>query len=313
MNPSGKNLKSNIGRKIKELRESKKLSQRQLAKDSGVPQATINRIESGEIKEPSLSNATKIANALGVTVTELQGNDISTVIARSAQRDEAISQIKPNENRGSLRSASAVSRHSRGDDGYGSPDVIYPAIALIEFGSIAAGITAGDAMVKKAPIVMLKAGTVHPGKYLVLIGGDVASVEESYREGMRIRPDTIVDDVILPDVHPQVHNAALGKRIKQRIESIGIIETSTVASNINAADAGVKGAEVTILEIRLADDLGGKSFTIFGGKVEDVEAAVEIGAERIKDKDIVVHTTVIPRIDDWMAEEIDIGTRFYEM
>ncbi|MBD3233182.1 MAG: BMC domain-containing protein [candidate division Zixibacteria bacterium] len=282
MNPSEKSPESNIGRKIKELRESKKLSQRQLAKDSGVPQATINRIESGEIKEPSLSNVTKIADALGVTVTELQGNDISTAIARNTKAGSTPADMK------------------------------YPAIALIEFGSIAAGITAGDAMVKKAPIVMLKAGTVHPGKYLVFIGGDVASVEESYHEGMRIRPETIVDDVLLPDVHKQVHDAILGNRITERFDSIGIIETSTVASNIDAADAGVKGADVIILEIRLADDLGGKSFTIFGGKVEDVEAAVEIGKERIKDKDIVIHTTVIPRIDDWMAEEIDRGTRFYE-
>ena len=49
-----------------------------------------------------------------------------------------------------------------------------PALALIEFNSIAVGIQAGDAMVKKAPIASIKAGTVQPGKYLVLITGQVA-------------------------------------------------------------------------------------------------------------------------------------------
>ena len=51
------------------------------------------------------------------------------------------------------------------------------ALALVEFGSIAAGMHAGDAMAKKAPIARLVAGTVHPGKYLVLISGAVADVD----------------------------------------------------------------------------------------------------------------------------------------
>ena len=38
-----------------------------------------------------------------------------------------------------------------------------PALALIEFDSIAAGIVAGDAMVKTAPVAHIVAGTVHPG------------------------------------------------------------------------------------------------------------------------------------------------------
>ena len=188
----------------------------------------------------------------------------------------------------------------------------YPAIALIEFDSIAVGITAGDAMVKKAPLVMLKAGTVHPGKYLVLVGGDVASVEESYQEGLRIGGESVVDDLMLPDIHRQVHDSLLGRKITSRFEALGVIETSTVASNINAADGAVKGADVTIMEIRLADGLGGKSFTLIGGKLEEVEAAVEIGTGRIKDRDIIIHTTIIPRLDDRMADEINQATRFYD-
>ncbi|MCP4583635.1 MAG: BMC domain-containing protein [candidate division Zixibacteria bacterium] len=189
----------------------------------------------------------------------------------------------------------------------------YPAIALIEFDSIAAGITAGDAMMKKAPLALLKAGTVQPGKYLVLIGGEVAPVEESYHEGLNIRPESVVDQVILPEIHNQVHDAIFGKKITAQLDALAIIETSTVAANIDAADAAVKGAEVTIMEIRLADGLGGKSFSIFGGKVEDVQAAVEIGVNRIQDKDITVHTTVIPRIDEQMASEVNQASHFFEI
>ena len=75
----------------------------------------------------------------------------------------------------------------------------YPAIALLELSSIARGALTGDVMAKKAPIEMLRSGTVQPGKYLVLIGGTVAAVEESFREGVRIAGDRLADRVFLPE------------------------------------------------------------------------------------------------------------------
>lgn len=188
----------------------------------------------------------------------------------------------------------------------------YPAIAVIEFESIAAGITAGDAMVKKASLSIINAGTVHPGRYLILIGGEVGPVEESYNEGLRIGAEMVRDHVIIPDVHPQVHDAIFGKKLELVTEALGVIETSAVPANIIAADAAVKGAKVEISEIRLADDLGGNSFTIFGGEVEDVQAAIDIGKEKIENSKAKVYTTVVPRIDGSMASEIGRESRFFK-
>ncbi|MFC1521268.1 BMC domain-containing protein [Elusimicrobiota bacterium] len=188
----------------------------------------------------------------------------------------------------------------------------YPAIALIEFSSIAEGITAADAMVKKAPLDLIEAGTVQPGKYLVLVAGDVASVDESFKEGLGVKPDTIIDSVILPDVDQQVHDAIFKKKIKNDFEAVSMIEASTVASVIDAADAAVKGAQVKLLEMCLADGLGGKSFALFGGKVEDAQAAVDIGISRIQGRNADVHSTVIPRIDEAMASRVSKTSRFFE-
>ena len=58
-----------------------------------------------------------------------------------------------------------------------------PALALVELSSIAAGMQAADAMAKRASLDVLKAGTVHNGKYLVLVGGQVADVEAAVRRG----------------------------------------------------------------------------------------------------------------------------------
>lgn len=189
----------------------------------------------------------------------------------------------------------------------------YPAIALIEFSSIAAGILAGDAMVKRAPITVLKSGTVHEGKYLVLLGGSVASVEEAFHEGLAVGEEQVLDRVILPDVHIQVHDAILGSRNPCSEEAIGVIETGSVAAVIRSADAGIKGANVNIVEIRIADDLGGKGIVIFNGKVAEVEAAVEISKGAVTDEKFWLREIIIPRIHTDMAVQIDQTTRFAQV
>jgi len=186
----------------------------------------------------------------------------------------------------------------------------YPSIALLELSSIAVGIFTADAMVKRAPITVLKSGTVHNGKYLVLIGGSVGSVEESYFTGIDSGAEKIIDQVQLPDVHDKVHDAILGNRIKCSGEAIGIIETSTVAATIKSADAAIKGTDVEILEIRIADDLGGKAFAIFNGEIEDVQSAIEISKENVTKKEFWVRDKIIPRISAEMVDQINQTTAF---
>jgi microcompartment protein CcmL/EutN len=185
-----------------------------------------------------------------------------------------------------------------------------PAIALIEFDSIAAGIRAGDAIVKRAPITFLRTGTVQKGKYLVLIGGDTASVEESFGAGLDVGGDSVVDTVYLPHVHPTVFEAVKGARQIEEYDSLGIIETSTVAAVIRAADAAVKGAEVVLLEIRLANGMAGKGLALFTGEVADVEAAISIGTGVIEGKGQWIRSMVIPSLHREMAANIAAGTRF---
>lgn len=184
-----------------------------------------------------------------------------------------------------------------------------PALALLEFDSVATGIAAGDAMVKRAPLETLFAGTVQPGKYLVLVGGQVADVEEAVDAGRGAGGGALLDVVVLPDVHPQVVAAVGGARRTSEGEALGVIETRTVAAVIEAADAGVKGADVTLLELRLADGLGGKGYVLFGGPVAEVEAAVEIGIGRIGVGQLF-GSVVIPRLHEEMEENLAADARF---
>lgn len=185
-----------------------------------------------------------------------------------------------------------------------------PALALLEFSSIATGINAADAMVKRAPVAVIKTGTVQPGKYLVLIGGEVADVEESLSAGKDTGAADTVDYVYLPQVHPEVVEAIGGGRVPESEDALGIIETMTVAAAIQAADAGLKGANVRLLEIRLADGLGGKGIVFFSGLVHDVEASIELGSRVLGESGLLVREVVIPQLHSEMWDNLSSATRF---
>jgi microcompartment protein CcmL/EutN len=187
-----------------------------------------------------------------------------------------------------------------------------PALALIEFDSIAIGIQAGDAMVKKAPIATIRAGTVQAGKYLVLITGEVAEVGESLQAGVEWGAESVIDTVFLPHVHPAVIEAIGGDRVEGKGSALGVVETSDVSATIQAADAGVKGAEVSLREIRLADGLGGKAFCLFQGEVQDVEAAVEIGVDSLPETQMLVSQVIIPQLHPEMGENLGVSSYFGE-
>ena len=186
--------------------------------------------------------------------------------------------------------------------------ILQPALALLEFDSIAAGITAGDAMVKRAPLDLIKAGTVQPGKYLVLIGGQVADVEEAIDAARITAPETLIDIVFLPDVHPDVVAAVAGARRTDDGDALGVIETTTVAAIIRAADAGVKGSRVTLRELRMADGLGGKGYLLFGGLVADVEAGVSIGSALVGSQ--LIRDSVISQLHPEMSDNLGIDGSF---
>ena len=187
---------------------------------------------------------------------------------------------------------------------------MHPSLALIEFDSIAAGIEAGDAMAKKAPVARIIAGTVHNGKYLVLVAGEVADVEESLAAGLSVGASAVLDHVYLPGVHPHVVDAIATQRRARPIAALGIVETRTVAAAIAAADAGIKGAAVNLLEVRLADGLGGRGLVFFDGLVADVEAAVRIGTDIIAGTKALIHAVVIPQFHPEMAENLLADTRW---
>ncbi len=167
-------------------------------------------------------------------------------------------------------------------------------IGLIELSSIAAGYMVTDAMLKAAGSELLLARSICSGKYMTMVRGEVAEVTASVEAGCEMGRGFIVDTFIIPNLHDSIFPAIYGSNKFDRLESLGILESFSVASLIEAADASVKAADVQLLEIRLAMALGGKAFVTMSGAVSAVQAAVEAGAQVLGRKGLLVCKVVIP-------------------
>ena len=170
----------------------------------------------------------------------------------------------------------------------------YNAIGLIEYSSIAKGIGSADAMVKAAEVELVISRTICSGKYMNLVAGDVQAVKSSIAAGEDFGQESVIDTFIIPNVHPDVFPAMSGSTGVEELDALGIVESFSVASLIEGADAAAKAAEVHLIEVRLAMALGGKAFFTMTGPVGAVRSAVDAAEAVISRAGMLVNTVVIP-------------------
>ncbi|MFC2139980.1 BMC domain-containing protein [Bacteroidota bacterium] len=168
-------------------------------------------------------------------------------------------------------------------------------IGLVELSSIASGMQAADIMLKTSQVELILSRTICSGKYMVLIGGDVAEVESSVEAVKGSLEFAIIDTFVIPNVHKDIFPALSGHNDVEDLQALGIIEAFSVASLIEGADAAAKAATVQLIEIRLAMALGGKAFCTITGDVAAVTSAVDAGAQVIADRGLLVNKVVIPQ------------------
>ncbi len=167
------------------------------------------------------------------------------------------------------------------------------ALGLVEMTSIAAGMEAADIMLKTSEVELLLSRTICSGKYMVLVGGDVAAVQSAVETASATIDYALIDTFVIPNIHKDIIPALSGHTNVDELQSLGILESFSVASLIEGADAAVKSASVKLLEIRLAMALGGKAFCTLTGNVAAVQSAIDAGAKLISDKGLLVNKVVI--------------------
>src|SRR5215469_12068887 len=166
-------------------------------------------------------------------------------------------------------------------------------IGLIELTSIASGFLVTDAMLKAADVSVVLSRSICSGKYMVMVRGDVAAVEAAVAAGTRAGHFSVVDAFFITNMHASIFPALSGGTKVEALEALGIVESFSVASLIEGADAAVKAAKIQLIEIRLAMALGGKAFVTLTGSVAAVQSAVEAGAQIVGSKGMLVNKVVI--------------------
>jgi microcompartment protein CcmL/EutN len=184
------------------------------------------------------------------------------------------------------------------------------ALAVLDFAGIPAGLDATDAMLKKAPVAFFRSGTVTAGRYLTLVGGTPASVDEALAEGLARAEGHLLDHLYLADVHPRLLDALEGRRGAEGTGPLLILETATASSVVLACEKVLKGTLVDLVEVRLCDaGLAGKGLALFRGDLHELEAAVEILASVLPPAAGASHR-VLARPFDAFARENALSTAF---
>ena len=179
------------------------------------------------------------------------------------------------------------------------------ALAVLDFEDIPTGIYAVDAILKKAPIAFVRAGTVTRGRYLVVFGGSTASTLESLNEAAAVTGSAILDQAFLPDIHPDLFDAVFGTR-KRANGSLLILETETASSIVRAVEAAMKGTPVELIEVRLSDTgLAGTGIALLAGTLQDIQSAADLAGSRAR-----LSYRLIPAPHDVLERDITAATRF---
>ena len=176
-------------------------------------------------------------------------------------------------------------------------------IGLVEVKNISKGIVVTDEMLKSAGVYLISSGSVCPGKFVTVVGGELSAIQAAVDRAKLIAEDTLIDKFVIGNLGNNVYEAVCGTAEVKEKKAFGIVETFTAASAILAADAAVKSGDVELIEVRIARGMGGKCFASMTGDVADVKAAVEAGAKIAAEQGVLINTEVIanPHPELWEA------------
>ena len=178
------------------------------------------------------------------------------------------------------------------------------AIGMIEFKTVATGITAADTMVKTSEVGIVEAQTVCPGKYIAIISGDLSAVKAAVEAASTKYEHQLIDNFVLGNPHESIFPAIYGSTQVEAVSALCILETYDAAAIIAAADIAAKTAIVDLIELRIAKGMCGKSYMLLTGEVSAVEAAIEKAKNLTGRKGMFLDSSVIAHPDDKMIRAI---------
>ena len=149
------------------------------------------------------------------------------------------------------------------------------------------------------------------GRYLSILGGSTASVDEALQEGLYWGKEHVIDYAFLPDIVTNLHNAVLGKRYNTTEGALSILETATISSSLQAAEYILKGTPVTLIELRTGDpQMGGRGLTLYQGELHDISEATEIASAFLQNKGTEFTQRILTSPHEIMIQQVNASTSF---
>ena len=168
------------------------------------------------------------------------------------------------------------------------------AVGVIEIKSIAKGVEACDDALKAADIRLVSAHSSCPGKYEILITGEISAVQAALEHVEEKYAMFVLDAILLGRIAQSVIQALFGTQPEAERGALGVIETYSAASAIKAADTAVKTAKVDIVDLRISRGMGGKGVVLLTGSIGSIEASVAAGSEYAKQQGLFAASSIVP-------------------
>jgi microcompartment protein CcmL/EutN len=169
------------------------------------------------------------------------------------------------------------------------------AIGLLEVSSIARGYEILDVVLKAANVDLMTARSICSGKFMVVVAGQVSEVQAAIAQGSECARGVLIEELVIPNIHPDVF-LAIGGSINLEPEdmgALGVLETFSVASIVEAADAAAKTSDGKLFRVHLAMAVGGKGFLMINGDLSSVRASIDVATAAAAKRGMVVAKVVI--------------------
>ena len=97
-------------------------------------------------------------------------------------------------------------------------------IGLVEVKNVSKGIVVTDEMLKSAGIVLISSGSVCPGKFVTIVGGELSAIHAAVDRAELIAEDALIDKFVIGNLGDNVFEAICGTADVKEKKAFGIVK-----------------------------------------------------------------------------------------
>ena len=149
--------------------------------------------------------------------------------------------------------------------------------------------------------------TICPGKFLLMLGGDIGAVQQAIETGTSQAGEMLVDSLGAGEYSPSVLPAISGLNIVDSGRRRGSSKPGAWRPASAPLTGGESGSNVTLVRVHMAFGIGGKCYMVVAGDIADVDNAVTVASDSAGEKGLLVYRAVIPRPHDALWQQLVEG------